>query len=194
MNDTARGHLILAKKYLSEGDEFYRRAKPEIELAQQNGANTSEIARYLSRSRTWVMDVLAWDGIGTLYGKDTERRQLDAAKQVLRESSEQEIQTLVAGLPRDTRKKIQNAVAKDSGEKIKVSPNPLSVVVKFAQKISGARVLLHEARELCGSIDQPGDDEDILDDLDLLAREVEATKEAYISGESVDTGLSRILN
>jgi hypothetical protein len=184
MDESARSDLTHARK-----------ARPYIASAQRKGANTSEIARYLSRSRTWVTDVLAWDGTGTLYGKDTERRQLDAAKQVLRESSEEEIHTLVAGLPHDTKRKIERAVEREQNiELVKVSPNPLGVEVKIAQKVSRARVLLHEARELCGSVDRPGDDEDIIDDLDLLAREVQATKEAYISGESIDTELSRILN
>jgi hypothetical protein len=117
------------------------------------------------------------------------------AKQVLRESSEREIHTLVAGLPRDTQRKIEKAVAHESKtEPIKVSPHPLSVEIRIGQEIEAARVRLHEARRLCGSVDRPGDDEDIIDALDLLAREVQATREAYISGESIDTELSRILN
>lgn len=197
MNDAAKEHLVRAKDYIAKGDGFYRQAKVEIDAAHASGASAASIGRYLTMSDTWVKDVLKWDGRGTLYGKDTERRQLDAAKQVLRESSEQEIQTLVAGLPRDAKKKLQNAVGKqevEETEPIRVSPNPLGVEIKIAQKIAHVLVVLHETRELCGSVDRPGDDEDIIEDLDRVIREAEATKEAYISGESVDTGLSRILN
>jgi hypothetical protein len=88
MNEQAEMHLGKAKAEIAKGDEFYRKARAHIRLAQRNGANSSEIARYLSRSRTWVTDVLAWDGKGTLYGKDTERRQIDQAKQVLRSEPE----------------------------------------------------------------------------------------------------------
>jgi hypothetical protein len=86
MNASAEQHLAKAKDYIGKGDEFYRKARPEILAARKNGANTSEIARYLAHSRTWVDDILAWDGKGTLYGDDTKRRQIRQAKQVLRES------------------------------------------------------------------------------------------------------------
>lgn len=86
MNKQAENHLAKAKDYIVKGDEYYRKAKPEIHAAQEKGANTSEIARFLSMSRTWVTDVLAWDGKGTLYGKDTGRRQIDQAKQLVREA------------------------------------------------------------------------------------------------------------
>lgn len=91
MNPKAEKHLAKAKEYLAKGDEFYRKAKPEIEAAIAEGVSQREVARILARGHKWVSDVVAWDGTGTLYGKDTERRQIDMAKQVLRESEPEQI-------------------------------------------------------------------------------------------------------
>jgi hypothetical protein len=113
MNASAEKHLAKAKDYIAKGDEFYRKAKPEIELAQRNGANTSEIARFLGKSHTWVTDVLAWDGKGTLYGKDTERRQIDMAKQVLREATPEQTDELVASLPHQAVAKVAKSVSRE---------------------------------------------------------------------------------
>lgn len=117
MNHDAEKHLSNAARYLAQGDQFYRKAKPEILAAQRKGANTSEIARYLARSRTWVMDVLAWDGSGTLYGKDTERRGTDQAKQTLRESTPEQVAEIVASLPADAVAKVSKAVSQHYGER-----------------------------------------------------------------------------
>ncbi len=95
MNKNAEKHLAKAKDYLAKGDEFYRKAKPEIEAAFVAGANYVEISRYLEKSKSWVYDVRNWDGSGTLYGKDTERRQVDQAKQVLRESDPEQIAAIL---------------------------------------------------------------------------------------------------
>lgn len=96
MTSKAEQHLARASEYIEAGDEFYRKAKPEIESAIAAGASQVEVARFLARSRKWVQDVIAWDGEGTLYAKDTERRQTDQAKQVLRESSPDQIADLLA--------------------------------------------------------------------------------------------------
>lgn len=111
MTKEAERHLTNAQEYLAQGDQYYRKARPEILAAQGKGANTSEIARFLARSRTWVMDVLAWDGKGTLYGKDTERRQTDQAKQVLRESTPEQVAEIVASLPAEAVAKVSKAVS-----------------------------------------------------------------------------------
>lgn len=122
MNKEAERHLDNAAELISKGDQFYRQARPEILAAQQKGANTSDIARYLSRSRTWVVDVLAWDGKGTLYGKDTERRQTNQARQVLRESTPEQVAEIVASLPPEAVAKVSQAVAthyQERGEEAK---------------------------------------------------------------------------
>jgi hypothetical protein len=88
MNARAKKHLAKAKDYLAKGDQFYRKAKPEIDAALNEGASLREVSRFLDRSKDWVADVRDWDGVGTLYAKDTERRQTDQAKQVLRSTPE----------------------------------------------------------------------------------------------------------
>ena len=99
MNDQAVQHLAKARDYIAKGDEFYRKAKPEIEAAIAAGASQREVSRFLLRSQSWVRDVLAWNGKGTLYGNDTERRRLDMAKQVLRESGTEQIADIIESDP-----------------------------------------------------------------------------------------------
>lgn len=99
MNDLAQSHLAKAKEYIAQGDEFYRQAKEHIDAALASGASLREVSRFLDRSKDWVANVRDWDGYGTLYGKDTERRQIDMAKQVLRESPPEQI----ADMLNDTR-------------------------------------------------------------------------------------------
>jgi hypothetical protein len=108
MNSTAQKHLAKAKDYLAKGDEFYRKAKPEIEAAKAEGARVQDMCRYLQKSERWVYDVLAWDGEGTLYANNTEARQLRQAKQVLRESSPEEIASDLLG-DADVRRKVAKA-------------------------------------------------------------------------------------
>lgn len=93
MTDRAQAHLAKAKDYIAKGDEFYRRAKIEISVAieQDPLLSQQDIATAIGMSKTWVADVIRWDGTGTLYGKDTERRQMDMAKQVLRESHPEQV-------------------------------------------------------------------------------------------------------
>ncbi|MDH4159263.1 MAG: hypothetical protein OEV62_03325 [Actinomycetota bacterium] len=117
MNKSAEQHLAKAKDYIAKGDEFYRKSKPEIDAAVAKGANTSEIARYLSRSRTWVVDVLAWDGTGTLYGKDTDDRQMRQARQVVRESADD----LISSLPDDQLERLAQAAHNEQIERIRKS-------------------------------------------------------------------------
>lgn len=113
VNPTAEKHLAKAKNYIAKGDEYYRKAKPEIEAAVAAGATHREVARNLARSHRWVQDVLAWDGKGTLYGKDTERRQIDQAKQVLREQPLEVVERIIGELPQERQAEVA-AAAHDS--------------------------------------------------------------------------------
>jgi hypothetical protein len=106
MNKPAERHCAKAKAYIAKGDVFYRKAKPEIEAAIAEGASTREVARYLARSHTWVQTVRDWDGEGTLYGKDTERRQIDQAKQVLREAPLEQIEQVFESIPEERRQAV----------------------------------------------------------------------------------------
>lgn len=108
MNDSARTHLDRAKDYLAKGEEFYRKAKPEIDAALEEGASLREVARYLDRSKDWVADVRDWDGKGTLYGSDTVARQKRQAKQILRQASSEEIAETYLSDP-DVRRKVHEA-------------------------------------------------------------------------------------
>ena len=101
MNASAQKHIAKAGEYLAKGDAFYRKAKPEIDAAYAEGATQQEIANGLAsygtvRTAKWVSEVLKWDGVGTLYGNDTDRRRMDMAKQVLRESEPEHIADFLA--------------------------------------------------------------------------------------------------
>jgi hypothetical protein len=69
LDKSAQKDLEKAKELTDQGDEFYRRARPYIASAKEKGAPIQEISRFLEKSKSWVYDVLAWDGTGTLYGK-----------------------------------------------------------------------------------------------------------------------------
>ena len=112
MNEQAERHLAQAKGYIDQGDQFYRRAKAEIQAAVEAGATQREVARFLAKSHSWVQDVLRWDGEGTLYGRDTERRQLDMAKQVLREAPAEQVAKIVEALPAERRIEVAEAALK----------------------------------------------------------------------------------
>lgn len=110
MNPSAEQHLAKAKEYIAKGDEFYRAAKPEIDAAKAEGATLMEISRILEKSHQWVADVLKWDGIGTLYGKDSDRRRLDMAKQVARTNPS----AIIEGLSEDERLELASAALEPS--------------------------------------------------------------------------------
>lgn len=99
LTDEALRHVEKAKEYIAKGDQFYRRAKPEIEAAIAAGATQREVARTLARSHSWVQDVLAWDGEGTLYSKDTKDRMMRRAAQFLKEAPREEVEQVVISLP-----------------------------------------------------------------------------------------------
>ena len=103
INDQAKKHLAKAKEYLAKGDEFYRKAKPEIDAAYAAGASLREMAGVLNKSAKWCKDVLDWNGRGTLYGNDSERRQRDMTKQYLTEASPKKLGEVIAALPDKTK-------------------------------------------------------------------------------------------
>lgn len=113
MNTTAEKHCAKAKNLIAKGDQFYRQAKPEIEAALLSGASLREVSRYLDRSTKWVADVRDWDGQGTLYGKDTGERQTRQTRQVLRESTPEQVEQIVASLPPETVAKVAKAVSRE---------------------------------------------------------------------------------
>lgn len=113
MNEQAQEHCSKAAEYIAKGDEFYRKAKPEIEAAKKEGASVQEICSVLQKSERWVYDVLAWDGEGTLYGHDSKRRELDNAKRVLREAPLEQVESLIDALS-DERKRAVAAAAGDA--------------------------------------------------------------------------------
>lgn len=113
MNKQAEQYCAKAKDYLAKGDQFYRKAKPEIQAAYQvPGTRQEDIAKYLGRSVTWVQDVIAWNGEGTLYGKDTEARQRRQTSQTLREASVEQVEQIIDQLPAERRVEIAEAALK----------------------------------------------------------------------------------
>lgn len=114
MNKSAEQHLAKAKEFIAKGDEFYRQAKVEIDLAYQvPGTRQIDIAKAVGKSQQWVADVLAWDGEGTLYGQATEARSIRMAKQVLRESTDEQAAEIVGSLPSHAVAKVAKAVSNE---------------------------------------------------------------------------------
>lgn len=162
MNEQAEQHLTKAKDCIARGDQFYREAKVEIDAAIAAGASQREVARFLARSHTWVQNVLAWDGTGTLYGNDTERRQIDMAKQVLNESpdavldklSDETLEQVAAKAGDKSRERriypdtgrpdwgtVQQRSAAASAERKKEDPH--LALMHFGAGLSRARAVIH---------------------------------------------------
>jgi hypothetical protein len=120
MNKVAEKHLTKAKLYLAQGDELYRKAKGEIDAAIAAGASQREVSRYLLKSQSWVRDVIAWDGTGTLYGHDTEARQNRQARQVMREAPMEQVEQIIDDLPPERQAQIVGSIAKKPGMEKKI--------------------------------------------------------------------------
>ena len=71
MTRDARTHLTVAKQYIGQGDQFYRKAAKEILAAQKADPTLGyrEIGEWFGKSYEWVRKIVSWDtsvkGTGT---------------------------------------------------------------------------------------------------------------------------------
>jgi hypothetical protein len=168
MTRDAQKHLAKAKDYIAKGDQFYRKAKPEIEAAYQvPGTRQEDIANYLGKSITWVQDVLRWDGTGTLYGDATPARQVRQAKQTVRVSEGGEAEDIAAAL-------IENpAMVKSVVKQISEDPKARAEATKAMEAHYEKQAKESAKRKREAEVDRAGGEEELSHkELKLRAAEV----------------------
>jgi hypothetical protein len=129
VNKQAEAHLAKAKEYVAKGEQFYRMAAEQMRATKEAGATWVEIADGLGRSESWVRDTVAWHetpannrrGPTPFAGKDAPgERNERATRQVLRDSSLEEIEKLVTHDP-EVRDKVGRAISKHYTQRAKES-------------------------------------------------------------------------
>lgn len=120
MNTTAEKHLKKAADYLGRGDEFYRHAAAEIELARESGATWVQCGDALGRSESWCVKIVNWakrpanDLSCSTPWENNEAVDLRKSKQVL------------SGSPAKIAKEIAAAVASSPEVAEAVAANPVA--------------------------------------------------------------------
>jgi len=108
MTSDAEKHLVKAERLLAKGDGFYAQAADEIIAAQQADPTLSnrEIGERFGRSRQWVRILVAWRTSGTSslptpYAGEADAINVRKTKQILREAPLEQVEQIVASLPKE---------------------------------------------------------------------------------------------
>ena len=116
MNREAEKHLDKAVKLFAKGDSFYGQAADEIIAAQKSDPKLTkaEAGRRIGRSREWVGKVVSWrqdeGSAPTPFaepGRDTP--DVRGAKRILAEAPMEQVEQMVAALPKERQQKIAAA-------------------------------------------------------------------------------------
>jgi len=126
VDQTATQHLVKAKEYLAKGEEFYRHAAAEIELAKESGATWTEIGDALDRSDWWCQQIVNWaktpanskSGRSAPFGGEDRNAISDNAKAKRVLSDPERVQSLVNALPKEAVYEVEKAVANRLGAPI----------------------------------------------------------------------------
>lgn len=111
------------RDYVARGEEFYRKAAEEIVAARGEGATWTEIGDFLDRSDEWCRKVASWHETPAKTTKSTTLPFSEPAGQVatrhtravLRDSTPEQVEEIVASLPPDTSATRRNATSHSSG-------------------------------------------------------------------------------
>lgn len=117
MNREAERHLAKAEDYLGKGDGWYRKAALEIVAAQKADTTLSnrEIGERFGRSKDWVRQLVTWVTTGEPgstspswnRGSHSTVAEIEAgAKRLLRDAPMEQVERLVADLPKERQAQI----------------------------------------------------------------------------------------
>lgn len=117
MNKDAEKHLDKAQTYLGKGEEFYRKAAGEIESAKLADPTLSytEIGDRLGRSKSWVQRIVAFGKSpanavsSSTPWEDHQAINLRKTKQLLREAPLEQVEQMIAELPKERQTAIRAA-------------------------------------------------------------------------------------
>jgi hypothetical protein len=192
----------------------YEHAADEIIAAMEADPTLGQeaIGRRVGKSRMWVRRLVAWRTSGTSSASPFTREAREergeaspddsTAKKVARERPEA-FAAAFEQAPPEAKRKIAQRISQAPEIRVEarkrdveaetrrrpeaVPPRVDHTLYEFEARLVSARRNLREALALVDGIDNPGDDEDILELLGMLGQMVEATSEAYKSGKSLDT-------
>lgn len=208
-------HLAAAVEFIAiaeSGDaerSAYEHAADEIKAAMDEDPTLSQqaVADRVGKSRRWVRDLVQWRTSGQRgapfadpenpskrsAARDAERIAAerpdafaDAYEQAPPEAKRR-IAERISHAPEvrsEARKRDHEAEQRRRPESI--PPRADTALFNFEQRLVGARRYLRDALDLVNGIDQPGDDEDILELLGMLKQMVDAVDESYRSGQSLE--------
>lgn len=210
-------HLDAAREYIAiaeSGDATraaYAHAADEILSAQQSDSalTYASIARSLGRSHKYVVTLVRWRQSGSETatpfshgGQSEHRRGSDraATKRIARERPADFAEAFEQA-PAEARREIAKQIAKSPDVRVEVAKHEADVVHKptpgrktdkhvlweFEADLDAAYRKLRQAFEKLGGVDQPGDSEDILAQIERLRQIVDVIDEAYRTGKSIDT-------
>lgn len=117
MTKDAERHLTKAVGYVAKGDGFYAQAADEIMAAQKAdpALGYREIGKRFGRSDKWVRTLVTWRTSATgsphPYGGQADEVNARKTKQMLREAPLEQIETMIADLPKER----QEAIAAAAG-------------------------------------------------------------------------------
>lgn len=211
------GHLAAAAEYIAiaeSGDaekSAYEHAADEIiaAMGEDPSLTFSEVDRRLNKSgkSDYSGKLVRWRKSGrtsTSPWARTERSHQDgvATRKVAREHPDLYVEAFRQA-PAEARQQIAREISRapevraearrhDVETEQRRQPNAPSkttnhTLFEFESKLVGARRYLRDALALVDGIDQPGDDEDVLELLTMLKQLVDVVDEAYRSGKSLDT-------
>lgn len=206
-------HLDAAREYIAiaeSGDavrEAYAHAADEIIAAQEDDPSltAAQISKKVGKHNRYALGLIEWRKSGreglpfsdAAAGRD---RNAVGARKVAREDPEGFVAAFEQAPP-EARRKIAKQIAKSPDVRIEVAKHEADVVHKpmpgrktdkhvlweFEADLDAAYRKLRQAFEKLGGVDQPGDSEDILAQIERLRQIIDVIDEAYRTGKSIDT-------
>lgn len=210
-------HLAAAVEYIAIAESAdakivaYEHAADEIIVAQRDDPTLSfrEIGVHVGKSKDWVHKLVQWrtsvDGRRHLpfadgpAGRD---RNAVGARKIARERPE-DFAAAYESAPPDARREIAERLSRDPDVRTEVHkrhaerqeqsrPAPVPErsdhsLYAFESRLVTARRALREALALSNGVESPGDDDDILELIEMLRQLVDAVGSSYRSGQSLDS-------
>lgn len=109
-------HLERAREYIGKGEEFYRKAAEEITVAMSEDSTLSyrQVAEQVGRDREWCRRLVTWstngESLATPWAGEQDRKNTTATKKVLRESTPEQVEEIVADLTPERARVIADAL------------------------------------------------------------------------------------
>jgi hypothetical protein len=210
-------HLAAAAEYVAVAESSdpeksaYEHAADEMIVLRELGVSFIEIDRRLGKTTrgSYSGALVRWRNSGSFdeRGPFSEasgkpNRDQSGARKIARERP-QDFAAAFEQAPPDAKRQIAERIShapevrtearkRDHEADQRRQPSPVPprtdhTLYEFESKLVSARRLLREALALVDRIDQPGDDEDIIDLLEQIKQYGEAVDATYRSGKSMDT-------